>query len=65
MSKEKKFFKTIDRHNHIEVTYSNGCFSRNRYCDGEKMSNGEKIIAYEAAIILGVRENELIKKVEG
>ena len=61
----KKFFKTIDSRNQIEVTYSNGCFSRTRYCDGEKMSNGENIIAYEAAIILGVREKELIKKVEG
>ena len=61
----KKFFKAIDSRNHIEVTYSNGCFSRIRYCDGEKMSNGEKIIAYEAAIILGVRKNELLKKVEG
>lgn len=65
MSKEKKFFKTIGHRNQIEVTYSNGCFSRIRYCDGEKMSNGEKIIAYEAAVILGVNENDLIEKLEG
>ena len=42
--------------------YNNGCFTRTKYCNGQKMYISENITAYEAAINLGVSVKELLKK---
>ncbi len=62
MINSKRFFKSLDHCNQIEIMYNNGCFTRTRYCNGQKMYISENITAYEAAINLGVSVNELLKK---
>ena len=64
MINSKRFFKSLDHCNQIEIMYNNGCFTRTRYCNGQKMYISENITSYEAAINLGVSVNELLKKQE-
>ena len=58
----KRFFKSLDHCNQIEIMYNNGCFTRTKYCNGKKMYISENITEYEAAINLGVSVKELLKK---
>lgn len=59
----KTFFVTVDKHNQLAIHRSpSGHFTRIRYCNGVQMSNAERILQAEAALVMGLTLPELLEK---
>ena len=59
----KTFFVTVDAHMQLAIHRSpSGHFTRIRYCNGVQMSNAERILQAEAAMIMGLTSPELLEK---
>lgn len=59
----KTFFVTVDKRNQLAIHRSpSGHFTRIRYCNGVQMSNAERILQEEAALVMGLTLPELLEK---
>lgn len=53
----------VDKRNQLAIHRSpSGHFTRIRYCNGVQMSNAERILQAEAALVMGLTLPELLEK---